>query len=132
MIKFEGLREALHLNYPHPELIAVLKAGSVWSARSGWDLRITSLNDHIHTKPTKKNPRRATSLHYSDLAVDFVVQHGNGQPNKDAMAELAQFFRDNLGAGYDILHGLAVKHESHIHVEWDINQRPRRNRSRSG
>jgi hypothetical protein len=134
MIKFEGVREALHLSYPHPELISIIKLAAIWSARSGFDVRISSLNDHRHTRPTEANPTAPLSLHYSDLAADFMVQHRNGQPNHHAMEELATFFRDHLGPGHDVLYGAAVKHPNHIHVEADyaIKQRPRRNGGTNG
>jgi len=130
MIKFQGVREPLQMGYLHEELLSIIKLAAIWSARSaeGYDVRVSSLNDHIHSRPTRANPKKPMSLHYSDLAVDFIVEYKNGQPNRGAMADLSAFLRRNLGPGHDVLHGPAVTgHLNHIHVEADyvVKQRPR-------
>ena len=49
MIDFDGLREALSLKTVPDELIRILKTAAAWSNRSGYNIRISSLNDHTHS-----------------------------------------------------------------------------------
>ena len=119
MIEFKGLREALTLKTVPDELIRILKTAASFSNRSGFNIRISSLNDHQHST----SPR---SLHYSDLAVDFQVLSKNGTPNKRAMGTLAKHFKSHLGYGYDVIWN-SPGHYNHIHVEYDQNERPRKN-----
>jgi hypothetical protein len=117
MIEFKGLRESLTLRRVQPELIKILRLCAMWSNRSGHDIRITSLNDHDHSD---------TSLHYEDLAVDFQVLTASGRPNKRAMGALAKHLKQNLGYGYDVVWN-SPGHYNHVHVEFDDNERPRKN-----
>jgi len=117
MIEFKGLREALTLKTVPDELIRILKTAAAWSNRSGYNIRITSLNDHVHSKK---------SLHYEDLAVDFQVLSKNGTPNKRAMGALAKHFKSHLPYGTDVLFG-STGHLNHIHAEIDLRARPRKN-----
>ena len=119
MIDFDGLREALSLKTVPDELIRILKTAAAWSNKSGYNIRISSLNDHTHSN---------NSLHYSDLAVDFQVHSKtkNGTPNKRAMGTLAKHFKSHLGYGYDVIWN-SPGHYNHIHVEYDQNERPRKN-----
>ena len=114
-IEFKGLREQLQIKHVRDELLAVLKVVSVFSNRKGIGrVRITSLNDHSHMKRSK---------HYEDLAVDFVVLTARGTPNRRAMKSLAKHLKSVLPFGYDVLHGSAVQHPNHVHVEWDDTDR---------
>lgn len=122
MIKFEGLRERLQLGYPHPELIAILKAMSIWSARAGHDITITSLNDHDHQRRTAS---KRQSLHYSDLAVDVVIQGKRGI-NRAAMRSLRTYLVKTLGLGFDVLFETDAAHMGHLHAEADFAQKPRK------
>lgn len=116
MIEFKGIREPLRVMYMEPELVKVINLASVWSARHGVHVRITSLNDHKHSK---------TSLHYEDKAADFQVRHPKTDKLfKEGMADLAQFFRQNLGLGWDVVWD-SPGHYNHVHAEWDIRQRQR-------
>ena len=117
MIEFKGLREALTLKTVPDELIRMLKTAAAWSNRSGYNIRISSLNDHVHAP---------NSLHKSDLAVDFQVLSKNVTPNKRAMGTLAKHFKSHLGYGYDVIWN-SPGHYNHIHVEYDQNERPRKN-----
>ena len=118
MIEFKGLREALSLKDVRHELVKILKETAVWSARAGYNVRCTSLNDHTHTSKASK--------HYQDLAVDLVISYKNGKPHHPAMSRLAQFLKSRLDYGYDVVHDV-TGHRNHIHVEWDTNTRPRKN-----
>ena len=118
MIEFKGLREALSLRSVRPELIAVLKATALWSNREGYQVVVTSLNDHQHSSPK--------SLHFRDLAADLQIRNKGGGPNKRAMKRLAGFLTTNLGYGFDVIFGV-TGHYTHIHVEYDENERPRKN-----
>ena len=118
MIEFKGLRESLTLRRVRPELIKILRLCAMWSNRSGQDIRITSLNDHDHSD---------TSLHYEDLAVDLQVLTATGSPNFQAMAALAKYLRRHLGPSFDTVHGEDAQHARHIHLEYDDNERPRKN-----
>ena len=100
MIEFKGVREPLRVLYMEPELVKVINLASVWSARHGVHVRITSLNDHKH---------KSSSLHYEKLF-------------KEGMADLAKFFRQNLELGWDVVWD-SPGHYNHIHCEWDIRQR---------
>ena len=114
MIEFKGVREPLRVMYMEPELVKVINLASVWSARHGMHVRVTSLNDHKH---------KASSLHYEDKAVDFQVRHPKTDKLfKEGMADLAQFFRQNLELGWDVVWD-SPGHYNHIHCEWDIRQR---------
>lgn len=114
MIEFKGIREPLRVMHLEAELVHVINLASVWSARHGMHVRITSLNDHKHDKK---------SLHYEDKAVDFQVSHPTTKKlSREAMADLARFFRQNLGLGWDVIWD-SPGHYSHIHAEWDIRQR---------
>jgi len=115
LIRFEGHREPVRAGFLEPEMVQLINLTSVWSARHGHDVIVTSMNDHKHAK---------RSLHYEDKAADFQVKIGN-VPNKDAMESLANFLRGNLGLGWDLIWD-APGHYNHIHVEWDIRQRPRK------
>lgn len=117
MILFEGIREPLQLGFVEPELVQVINLASVWSARHGHHVTITSLNDHQHAEK---------SLHYEDKAADFQVKI-NGTPSKEAMTSLANFLKGQLELGWDVIWD-APGHYNHIHAEWDIRQRnlPRR------
>ncbi len=126
MIEFKGLRESLSLKSIRPELVSLLKLVAVWSARSQLDVRVTSLNDHDHSRPSEANPSAPMSLHYSDLACDFVISTRSGTPHKRGMSQLASFLRKHLSYGYDVIWN-SPGHYTHIHVEWDDNQRPRTN-----
>jgi len=117
MIKFQGLREPVQLQSIQPELIQVLRLLCVYSARSGYDIRIHSMHDHTHSR---------TSLHYRGLALDCAIHHKNGRPNKAAMRTLASVLRRELGYGYDTVFD-SPGHYTHIHVESDSNERPRTN-----
>jgi uncharacterized glyoxalase superfamily protein PhnB len=44
--------------------------------------------------------------------------------SKEGMGGLAQFFKQNLGLGWDVVWD-SPGHEWHIHCEWDIRQRQR-------
>jgi len=125
MIEFKGLREALTLKTVPDELIRILKTAAAWSNRSGHNIRITSLNDHRHSRPTKANPTAPLSLHYEDLAVDFQVLSKSG-PNKRAMTALAKHFKSHLPYGTDVLFN-SPGHRTHVHVEADLRERPRKN-----
>jgi|TARA_R100001143_G_C3264858_1_gene89455 hypothetical protein len=119
MIEFKGLREALTLKTVQPELIRVLKVAATWSNRSGYNIRITSLNDHVHSK---------NSLHYSDLAADFQILSRSGTPNRRAMRLLAKHLKSQLPYGTDIVFEAPDgSHKFHVHWEYDQNQRPRKN-----
>tara|TARA_Y100000588_G_C14047372_1_gene835555 strand:+ start:282 stop:647 length:366 start_codon:yes stop_codon:yes gene_type:complete len=119
MIEFKGLREALTLKTVPDELIRILKTAAAWSNRSGYNIRITSLNDHVHSKK---------SLHYEDLAVDFQVLSKNGTPNKRAMSALAKHFKSHLQYGTDVIwNSPDGSHSTHVHVELDLRARPRKN-----
>ena len=94
MIKFQGLREPVQLQSIQPELIQVLRLLCVYSARSGYDIRIHSMHDHTHSR---------TSLHYRSLALDCAIHHRNGRPDHGAMRTLTTVLRRELGYGYDIV-----------------------------
>jgi hypothetical protein len=114
LIEFKGVREPLHVMFLEPELVKVINLASVWSARNGAHVRITSLNDHKHSK---------SSLHYEDKAVDFqVYDPATKKLSKEGMGGLAQFFRQNLELGWDVVWD-SPGHYGHIHCEWDIRQR---------
>lgn len=114
MIEFKGVREPLRIMFLEPELVKVINLASVWSARNGAHVRITSLNDHKHSK---------SSLHYEDKAVDFqVYDPATKQLSKEGMGGLAQFFKQNLELGWDVVWD-SPGHYRHIHCEWDIRQR---------
>ena len=114
MIEFKGIREPVRVMYMEPELVKVINLASVWSARHGIHVRITSLNDHKHSK---------SSLHYEDKAADFqVYDPATKKLSKDGMQSLANFFRENLGLGWDIIWD-SPGHYNHVHAEWDIRQR---------
>ena len=115
MIKFEGHREPVRVGFLEPQMVQLLNLTSVWSARHSLDVVVSSMNDHKH---------KTNSLHYEDKAADFQVKVNN-VPNKEAMQSLANFLRENLGLGWDLIWD-APGHYNHIHVEWDIRQRPRR------
>jgi uncharacterized glyoxalase superfamily protein PhnB len=116
LIEFKGVREPLRIMYLEPELAQVINLASVWSARHGVLVRITSLNDHKHAKK---------SLHYEDKAADFQVRDPvTKKLSKEGMGGLAQFFKQNLGLGWDVVWD-SPGHEWHIHCEWDIRQRQR-------
>lgn len=116
MIEFKGVREPLRIMHLESELVYVINLASVWSARHGMQVRVTSLNDHKHAKK---------SLHYEDKAVDFqVYAPTTKKPSKEAMSDLARFFRQNLGLGWDVIWD-SPGHYNHIHTEWDIRQRQR-------
>ena len=118
MIRFDGLRERLKIGYPYPELIAIIKAMSIWSARSGYDISITSLNDHKHSRG---------SLHQHDRAVDMIVPGARGI-HRLAMRSLTTYLKKTLGLGYDVLFETDAAHMGHIHVEADFSQKPRKKR----
>ena len=119
MIEFRGVREALSLRTVRPEMVSLLKLCAVWSNRSGFNLRVNSLHDHKHSK---------NSLHYQDLAADFSISHKNGRPNRAAMRQLAEFLRDHLAYGFDVVFNTPDRtHDNHVHVEWDENARQRAN-----
>ena len=114
MIEFKGIREPVRVMYMEPELVKVINLASVWSARHGIHVRITSLNDHKHSK---------SSLHYEDKAADFqVYDPATKKLSKDGMQSLANFFRENLGLGWYIIWD-SPGHYNHVHAEWDIRQR---------
>lgn len=111
MIRFQNLdKKPLSIGYFHPEVVRLLNLIAVWSARRGKLVRVTSMNDRSHS---------SKSLHYEDLAVDFVVDGDNRRMNTSA---LVGFLRKNLGEGYDIV-WLKPGHMTHAHVEWDVRQR---------
>tara|TARA_R110002020_G_scaffold59584_2_gene162338 strand:+ start:744 stop:1121 length:378 start_codon:yes stop_codon:yes gene_type:complete len=113
MIKFKGVREPLRVGVPRDELQSVIKLVAIHAARTGREVTITSLNDHIHAK---------NSCHYDDCAADFQITNDRGIPDKDAMNDLASFLRENLGPGYDLVWN-SPNHYNHIHVEYDVRQR---------
>ena len=119
MIEFKGLRESLTLRRVRPQLIKILRLCAIWSNRSGHNVRITSLNDHDH----QKTP--VLSKHYEDLAVDLQVLT-RLRPNTRAMGALAKHLKQNLGYGYDVVWN-SPGHYNHVHVEFDDNERPRKN-----
>ena len=111
MIRFQNLdKKPISIGYFRPEMVRLLNLIAVWSARRGKVVRVTSLNDRRHS---------SKSLHYEDLAVDFVVDGAN--PVVDT-SSLVGFLRKNLGEGYDIV-WLEPGHMTHAHVEWDARQR---------
>jgi hypothetical protein len=117
MIEFRGVRTHLKLQKIEPALVEVLSLLCAVSARSGKNIRINSLNDHVHGK---------NSLHKSSLAVDCAIHHRNGRPDHGAMRTLATVLRRELGYGYDLVFD-APGHRTHIHIEFDMNERPRTN-----
>jgi len=114
MIRFAGLRHAVKVGFLEAEMVRLLNLASVWSARHGRDIRVTSWNDHDHANK---------SLHYEDRAIDFQVLSGVVL-DKKATADLANHFRGNLGLGWDVVWNVPG-HYNHIHVEWDVRQRER-------
>ena len=117
-LRFQGLREPLKLHTVRHELVTVLKLTSEWSAREGVDVRITSLADHRHGKP---------SLHPEGLACDLQIQFSNGQADKASLRKLTTFLRARLGLPYDcIFEASDGSHQRHLHVEYDARERPRR------
>ena len=116
MVVFNGVRENVRFAWLDPNMVQVLNHLSVWSARHGLDIHITSMHDHAHAQ---------NSLHYRDLALDFQV--GKGQldtqaSHKLAMRDVVNYLRGELGLGFDILYGDA-NHKTHCHVEFDVKQR---------
>ena len=77
-LKFDGLREPLSLTEINDDLMQVLKLSAIWSNRHQ-DIRITSLNDHIHQRSDATTGKRE-SYHYSNKAVDLVVLTATGAP----------------------------------------------------
>jgi len=112
MIRYEGLREPLKLGFIEEPIVKVINIASVWSARRGRDVIITSLNDHEHA---------TGSLHYEDKAVDFQVKSRDGV-DQEAMRDLYNYLRSNLDLGWDVIFD-SPGHYNHIHAEWDIRQR---------
>jgi hypothetical protein len=112
MIRYEGLREPLKLGFIEEPIVKVINIASVWSARQGRDVIITSLNDHEHA---------TGSLHYEDKAVDFQVKGREGV-DQEAMRDLYNYLRSNLDLGWDVIFD-SPGHYNHIHAEWDIRQR---------
>ena len=106
--------KTIQFGYFHPEIVHAMNIVGIWSARHGHNVRITSGNDHTHM---------AGSLHYRDLAFDYVID-GIGGINQAAMNQLTVYLQSQLGIEYDILWGVAG-HWTHGHLEWDIRQRDR-------
>lgn len=125
MLLFKGARERVKMGVPRPEILRVLVAASVWSARTGVDVIVNSLNDHKHMDK---------SLHYEDLAVDLSVTPFNVVD----MAKFVDFLEKSLWnrvdyhhTGYDIIYG-DKHHKRHVHVEYDVRQRARRDGKETG
>ena len=109
MLLFKGARERVKMGVPRPEILRVLVAASVWSARTGVDVIVNSLNDHKHMDK---------SLHYEDLAVDLSVTPFNVVD----MAKFVDFLEKSLWnrvdyhhTGYDIIYG-DKHHKRDVHV----------------
>jgi|TARA_R110000824_G_scaffold98701_5_gene235384 hypothetical protein len=121
MIVFKGARERVRMGVPRPEILKVIDIASIWSARSGVDVIVNSLNDHKHM--TK-------SLHYEDLAVDLSVTPFNVVDMAKLVAHLERMLVGGAydktwhPSGYDIIHG-DKNHKRHVHVEYDVRQRKR-------
>lgn len=125
MLMFKGARERVKMGVPRTEILRVLVAASVWSAKAGVDVIVNSLNDHQHMDK---------SLHYEDLAVDLSVTPFNVVE----MARFVDFLEKNLwnrsepfNTGYDIIYGDKY-HKRHVHVEYDVRQRARRDGKEKG
>jgi len=111
MIRFENKDgKAIEIGYLHSEMIRAFNIIAIWSAREGKIVRITSVNDRYHSD---------NSLHYEDLALDFVVDDVSISNNTSS---LVNYLRDNLGPGYDIVWNVPG-HYTHAHVEFDARQR---------
>ena len=122
MIEFRGLRESLSLRTVRPELVSLLKLVALWSNRAGHNVRVNSLNDHDHQRRTAS---KRQSLHYSDLAVDVVIQGKRGI-NRAAMRSLRTYLVKTLGLGFDVLFETDAAHMGHLHAEADFAQKPRK------
>lgn len=116
MIVFKGARERVKMGVPRLEILRVIDMAAIWSARSGVNVIINSLNDHKHMDK---------SLHYEDLAVDLSVT----PYDTDNLRWLTSHLRETLqggvkrsATGYDIIHG-DKNHKRHVHVEFDVRQR---------
>lgn len=114
MIEFKGLREGVRWVHPRDEMLLVVKRLAEFSARAGVTVRITSLNDHSHSK---------RSLHYEDLALDCQVLKRGGGVAMSTMDRLARYLTAELPGGcYDVV-WRTPGHERHLHVEFDCRQR---------
>lgn len=123
-LKFDGLREPLSLTEINDDLMQVLKLSAIWSNRHQ-DIRITSLNDHIHQRSDAATGKRE-SYHYSNKAVDFVVLTATGAPSVRGMRAFYTWLHRHAPVSTDVL--LEGSPPNHIHAEIDRRERPRKGR----
>lgn len=88
-----GLR--VPVNLTSRETLRIFDLADIWAARTGYDVRLVSANDHIHSRG---------SAHYAGLALDFHTSE------PDALCDV---FRR---AGYRVLWDVPG-HYAHLHVE---------------
>lgn len=107
MIRF---KPEVRIGYFTDAIGAIVRVASLWSALRNIDVVVNSINDPA--------PGRVpSSLHGQDLAVDCEPL-GNTEADRQ---QLAEYFRVQLPAGYDV-----VYETSHVHVECDAHRGPLR------
>ena len=107
MLRFKA---DVRIGYLDTRMVDVLRAAALWSARTRVELEVNSFEDPA--------PGRVPdSFHVIGLAVDLDTV---GDKPADTAA-LAEFLRQYLPAGYDVLF-----EGDHVHVEADAHRGPLR------